>query len=170
MLKSKFIHSQNGMASIEVIPVLLVFVILFNFALGFFGVIHSGILNSIAARNYAFETFRNRANLNYLRDTELDDSSSKITYSNNGNRFHGIVSENRKSSEHWPVTNRPIRFTDVRSGQEDPKGTSASTHQNARKIASNQKVSEISSIDEGVNPVWIRTLYGICINLKCGDQ
>lgn len=169
MLITRFPLNQKGMATIEVIPVLMIFILLFNFTLGFFGVIHTGILNSIAARNYAFETFRNRATLNYLRDIDLDSGTDQIVYKVGGNRFHGIVSETRKASEDWPVTIRPIRFTDVRSGVEELKGKNNSAHQATRKIASNSKVSEISAVDEGVNPVWIRSLYGICINVKCGD-
>lgn len=50
------INNEKGMAVLEMIPILVVFVLFINFSLGFFGAIHSGILNSIASRNYAFET------------------------------------------------------------------------------------------------------------------
>ena len=67
------LSNQKGMAVFEIVPLLVLFVLLLNFVFGFFGIIHSGILNSIAARNYAFETFRNRTSLNYIRDESTSD-------------------------------------------------------------------------------------------------
>ena len=94
MLKTKALRNQKGTAMVEVVPLLVIFVLLINFSLGFFGVIHAGILNSIAARNYAFETFRNRAVLNYLRDIA---DSDDVTYRREGFRFHGIKIEGTRS-------------------------------------------------------------------------
>lgn len=176
MLKQIRRQTQNekGIATIELIPVILLFAMLFNFTLGFFGVIHSGILNSIAARNYTFETFRNRANLYYLRDIDpapgiRDSNYTKVNY-----RFHGIITEGRgeERQNYWPVTRRPIRFTDIKNGVEEV-GTSADHRDLVRQIADNGKVSDVftgRTPDEGrsgVSPVWIQVLYGICITAKC---
>ncbi len=169
------IRNEKGNASIELVPVLLLFAMLFNFTLGFFGIIHSGILNSIASRNYAFETFRNRPNLTYLRDidsgrgleTELRARYTKFYY-----RFHGIISEANGGLQNWIATKRPIRFTDINNN--DNNISNQSEHETlVRNIQSNSKTSDIFSGKQaeegrsGVNPVWIQTLYGICLNAQC---
>jgi hypothetical protein len=161
MLKSNALKNQNGTAMVEVVPLLVIFVLLINFALGFFGVIHAGILNSIAARNYAFETFRNRAVLNYLRDIS---DSDDVTYRREGFRFHGIKKEGVRGSE-WVATTRPIKFTDTNQ-LDDPLGSQSDHNQGLRRIAEGQRVSD-AGLEDGVNPVWVRTMYGICLNAKC---
>ncbi|MFN7727830.1 MAG: hypothetical protein ACK5P7_01600 [Bdellovibrio sp.] len=168
------LSSQRGIATIELVPVILMFAMMFNFTLGFFGVIHSGILNSIAARNYTFETFRNRANLNYLRDIDPTSDTMKSNYSKVQYRFHGIITEGRgeELQDKWPVTRRPIKFTDLKNGVENV-GSSSDHKQLVRQVADTGKVSDIftgKTPDEGrsgVSPVWIQVLYGICLNSKC---
>lgn len=170
--KSKL--SQKGISTIELIPVLLLFAMLFNFTLGFFGVIHSGILNSIAARNYAFETFRNRANLYYLRDINPNSATLNSNYTKVNFRFHGIITEGRgqEVQSYWPVTRRPIKFTDIHEGVE-PVGNSNDHKTLVRQVADTGKVSDIFTGKKpddgksGVSPVWIQVLYGICMNAKC---
>lgn len=179
MLKKKFrLPNEKGLATIELIPVLLLFALMFNFSLGFFGVIHSGILNSIAARNYAFETFRNRANLNYLRDIIGESASADqilaANYTKVNHRFHGIITEGRDESrlEEWPVTRRPIKFTDINTGV-DAVGTSEEHKNLVRQITDPGKVSDIftgrgpDDGRSGVSPVWIQVIYGMCLTPKC---
>lgn len=179
MLKTsrrRSLRREEGMASIEMVPLLLLFAMLFNFTLGFFGVIHSGILNSIAARNYAFETFRNRASLVYLRD-EPKSATEEIEsrYTKMGYRFHGIISENNKGSQSWIPTKRTIRFTDA-AGLDETLGDGGEHTTLVRNIQSVGKVSDTftgKTADEGksgVNPVWIQTLYGICLNSTCSPM
>ena len=57
-----------GTALLETIPLLVIFVILLGFAMGLFGIVHTAVLHSIAARTYSFESFRNRTNLQYFRE------------------------------------------------------------------------------------------------------
>jgi hypothetical protein len=157
--------NQKGIAVFEIIPILAVFILLLNFAIGFFGVIHSGILNSISSRNYAFETFRNRANLNYLRD--IADSDNTFTYSKAGYRYHGTVSEtNRGSGVNWTATKRNIKFTESRN----PAGSndSSSHNTNVLKIAAGGRASDVIG-EEEFESVWVRSVYGICLNPKCGE-
>lgn len=176
MLKRRVLRNERGIASVEMIPVLVLFVMLLNYTLGFFGVIHSGILNSIAGRNYAFETFRNRPNLNYLRD-QADAFEPRAYYNKYGYRFHGIISEySGASRDDWFATRRPIKFTDHLkyrgpSGEEQAKDRD---HESlVRQIQGTGKVSDIftgESPDDGqsgMNPVWIQTLYGICMTATC---
>jgi hypothetical protein len=163
---------HSGIATIEMIPILVLFVILFNYALGFFGVIHSGIINSIAARNYAFETFRNRADLTYLRDTFRDGQERTVNYKRDNFRFHGIIQEDLGNVREWFATQRPIKFTDVNDGIPQPLGEVGDRFL-VRELDDRSPVSNIftgRTPDEGrsgVNPVWIQTLYGICLNSRC---
>jgi hypothetical protein len=167
-------HADAGMASVEIVPIILLFAMLFNFTLGFFGVIHSGILNSIAARNYAFETFRNRTSLVYLRDDGLTSASNEVDarYTKTGFRFHGIISETNNGAQAWIATQRPIKFTDA-GGLDEPLGDKGDHTALVRTVQSVGKVSDTftgKTAEEGkagVNPVWIQTLYGICLNSTC---
>jgi hypothetical protein len=160
--------SQHGISTVELIPVLLVFVILFNFSLGFFGVIHSGILNSIAARNYAFETFRNRSNLNRLRD-DTQGVFTEIAYNKDGFRYHSILVEGApvpsSGNPEWYVTTRPIKFTDQNQGVADD--TEVQDHSRVQEITDPGKAKDVYYDGKGIGSVWIKTAYGICLNRRC---
>ena len=164
MLKAvESLKNQRGNAMIEIVPVLAIFILLVNFSLGFFGLIHSGILGSIAARNYAFETFRNRADLHYLRDTSGTDID--FTYSRAGLRYHAIRSETTRTTEGFEASRRPIRFSEIR-GVADESGL-GEHNLKVKGITEGERASE-KGIDEGVNPAWVRTAYGICLTATCG--
>jgi hypothetical protein len=162
-IKKNPLNNEKGISMIEVIPIIAVFVLLLNFSIGFFGVIHSGILSSIAARNYAFETFQFRSNLNYFRDNS---DSTYFTYYSIGYRYHANISESH-TEDYYMAAVRPIKFTDVK-GVNDPAGN-AEEH---RKLASIQegKLASDVGVSEGVSPVWIKTLYGMCMTATCGTQ
>lgn len=169
MLDSRtFKKTERGMAVIEMIPIMIVIVLLVNFSIGFFGIVHTGVLNSIAARNYIFETLKNRSNVEYHRN-------NKLNYKSSGNRFSGIVSENASGSDNWVPTARRLSWVEFFGGKSqsgeslnrEPASGQASTH--------NQKILGLA--DSGVRNdsvevynVWIRTLYGICMDSKCGDN
>lgn len=169
------LKSQKGLSTIEMIPLLLIFALLFNFTLGFFGVIHTGVLQSIAARNYAFETFRNRADLTYLRDTAgtaLRVVQWNSTFKKEGFRIHGVESEGSDGEGNFYVARRPIKFASVKDGLGN-QGSDDEHRQPVRSIAEDQKASEVFSGKtpedgkSGLDPVWIQVLYGICMNAKC---
>jgi hypothetical protein len=160
--------NQKGMAAIEMIPILILFILLFNFTLGFFGIVHSGILKSMAARNYAFETFRNRANLNYIRD----EGGSDLHYANLGYRYHSAIGEGKNPQGTWIASTRPLKFTDVNSGGSEPLATESDHNQKVRAYNDGDPFSQFTqktraSADVGVDPVWIMTSYGICLSAKC---
>ncbi len=176
MLKRSVLRNENGNAMIEIVPILTIFILLVNFSLGFFGLIHSGILNSIAARNYTFETFRNKADLTYLRDI-TDDSSQpdfqpqdnlKFTYKKSGQRFHATKNEYDMDGggEKFYATRRPIKFSDIREVEGANAGNRAH-HMRVKNITEGQRASE-SGIEDESGQVWVRTAYGICIKASCG--
>jgi hypothetical protein len=164
MLKKPFsLKNDKGMAALEMIPILLVIVLFVNFSIGFFGVIHSGILNSIAARNYAFETFRNRSNLTYFR---INPNAEIVHYARTQLRLHGTISEqgveSGGGSSRWIATTRVIDFMNFDKRVEltgDP-----GTHNNKTREVPVGRNTAIA-----VNPVWIKTMYGICLTAACGS-
>jgi hypothetical protein len=162
MLKQKSkssLRNNKGMAAIEMIPLLLIIMLFLNFSLGFFGAIHSGILNSIAARNYTFETFRNRANLVYLKNTNPDDVKNE--FSNVGMRIHGTTTDKNPDLK-WVATARNIDFITGDKALEIT-GNEADTHKKTREVPAGRNTTV------GVNPIWIKTTYGICLNAACGS-
>lgn len=157
----KPLKNQKGMAIIELIPIMIIILLLFNFSLGFFGVIHTGILNSMAARNYAFETFRHRSNLTYMREGVK--GGDIVSYKNEGMRLHATVSENKKTDDLFVATPRPIDFL----GNYGLSAGSAEIHNNG---IYNVVDGKRYTAGGGVAPVWVRPQYGICLNAKCGRK
>ena len=150
---------------IETIPLLIVFVVVMTFTMGAFGIIHTGILNSIAARNYAFETMRGRSNIVYWRDTIEDEGYS--FYSKIGFRLHGIQSEatsgNNVSIGNFEAVERPMQIG-------FPNNIEGRTEERHLQIHNDVSVSTgRQNTKFSVNPVWVKIEYGICVNAKCGD-
>lgn len=187
--KNKFKKSEKGMAVLEAIPVLFMMVLVFNFSLGFFGAIHSGILNSIASYNYTLETFRFRSNLIYFRP-----GGDTTNYLKSHSRVHGTVqdgtaasADNKIEDKKWPATLRGITFNYDSENQarnlatiQDGKGLKTVTNESGVdrlfKLAPTQGniwyVKAKSVPQAGEQPVqtarvWIKTVYGICLNAEC---
>lgn len=154
------IKNEKGMAIMELIPIMIIVVLLFNFSLGFFGAIHTGILNQMAARNYAYETFRNRANLVYFRDGA--EKGEHTYYGEVGLRFHATTTENTKGiKDVFLATARPIDFM----ADMDKVGSNQIHTKQIYSVKDGKRFTDNS----GVNPLWVRPQYGICIDTKCGD-
>jgi hypothetical protein len=174
MLKVKKLNN-SGFAALEVVVIFAVIMILFNFGLGFFGVIHTGILKSIAARNYAFETYRFKSNLDFFwREGTATNRISKFRLF--GNRFHGVTSE-FSGDDDWIATARPISFVSTFGGTDkDGNDLSRAPAEDGNSKLHNETIFKIK--DDGTPlledreqylayPVWIRPVYGICINATC---
>jgi hypothetical protein len=151
------LRNEHGMAIMELIPIMIIIVILVNYSLGFFGAIHTGILNSIAARNYAFSTFNHRANLMYFRDTT---GSSTIHFAKVGSRLHATVSENSPdNATQFFAASRPIDFLEKAEAEGSPE-------------VHNKKIYDVidgkRNETNGVSPIWVRPQYGICLDSVCG--
>ena len=155
------IHSEKGMATIETVALLVIFVMLIGYTFGAFGIIHTGILNSIAARTYAFETMRNRSNVTYFRDIPGGDNHH---FARIGARIHTIKSESDTTSPNFPATERAMQMGlggTASLGRDD-----ATIHmQKIPNLVPGRRNTQVE-----VNPVWIMTQYGICINAKCGGN
>jgi Tfp pilus assembly protein PilV len=158
--KNSRLKNQQGTAMVETLPLLIIFVIMLAFGLGFFSVVHTAIMNSMAARAYAFETFRNRADLNIHR--ENDASNPATYYSLYGARFHAINSEN--------LGNQQGQFASVRNIQfgvtpQQTSGNVTDHNTNIYTIGSRNRKGGVET-----SPAWVMVGYGICINAQCGDQ
>jgi len=156
------LQNEKGMAVFEMIPIIIIIILMMNFSLGFFGAIHTGILNSIACRNYAFETFRHRADLVYFRNVSNGDNSDYHLY---GQRVHGTISENPSTGRNWWASTRTIDFF---AFSNRPDIIENSTVGHSTKLNSLNEATRFDNTD-GVNPIWIQTRYGICLTAACGS-
>lgn len=160
---------QKGMASIEALLAIPLFVALVAFSLGFFGIVHTGIVNSIAARTYAFDTFENRTYLIYHRGSAGVGGSTPSSHRAKGYRLHAIVSENPGDQQEWIVTQRYLAFA------RDPDPTNSELNvarDSGHKAIQEERFGE-NILDRGgsrprFNPVWVKAAYGICLDVQCG--
>ena len=159
----KPVKNSKGFAVFEMIPIILVIILMLNFSLGFFGAIHTGILNSIAARNYAFETFRNRADLNYLSGINVNTGAS-YSYHKLGQRAHGIRNEDTSQEAEWLATSRLIDFFEG-ANRTEILGNTKEHQEGTQRIQVGVRNESIE-----VNPIWIKTAYGICLNASCSGS
>lgn len=159
---SKFIQDEGGMATVEALPLLIVFVVFFAYSLGSFGLIHTGVLNSIAARSYAFEIFRHRTNLTYLRGNNID--PTRVYYNKKGNRIHVVMSERGAADQNrFPATERRIAM-----GLDTDLSNRDSTTVHNEAVYSIQEGVQNATIE--ANPAWVMTQYGICLDAGCGGD
>lgn len=153
--------NQRGLATLETVPLLLIFVFLISYALGLFGVIHAGTLHAIGARTYAFETFRQRTDLNYFRENGSALNGSHINFASDGFRYHS-VRHPAGAQNRFQAPARRIAF--AFSGNSE--GNREAVHNEQVFVLSN------GSRNTGVkvSPAWIMMAHGICLNPKCGSQ
>ncbi len=172
--KSSFLKNKKGMAVLEIIPTLFVYMLLINFGLGFFGAIHAGILHNIAARNYSFEAMRHRPNLLYHRVYDPQNNFSKTGY-----RFGGIIFDRATEGDNkWIAPTRPIAFSAAFGGNDSTSGIDLSSRGPANEPnAATLHNGTVKNLNEdvrntnvAVSQIWIKSLYGICINSQCGDS
>lgn len=149
--------NQKGLAILETVPLIVIFVMLMSFGMGFFGIVHTAVLHSIAARTYAMETFRNRANLYYYRE-DGSGLERPFNFTNKGWRYHAVQHES-DPRDLFVATARQISL-----GSQSPAG-------DPNKETHNQQIYQIQQRNEkiSVNPAWIMVGYGICLNGQCGN-
>ena len=166
---AKSLKNKKGLAVLELLILIWVMFILLGATLGSWGLIHTGILNSISARNYSFFYFNNRSDLSYLRDFQLTGSfpgQLPDYYGNIEKRFAVIVSENSRDQD-ITATLRKVDFQNERTPKEDPKKLTQPEHQN---IFAGFKEEGGKATKKALPKAWIMVGYGICLTEKCGDQ
>lgn len=156
---TQILASNRGIALLETIPLIVIFVMLMSFGMGLFGVIHTAILHSIAARTYSFETFRQRANLYYFREDGSGlDASKSFNYTKKGWRYQAVQHENDQRSI-FVATIRPIAL-----GRAVATADNTETTNNVSIFSMQPRNDHLS-----VSPAWVMVGYGICLNAACGD-
>lgn len=154
--------NDRGMAMVETLPILVVFLVLLYFGLGFFGAVHTAVLNSIAARTYAFETFRNRTNLDYFRDRGVQ-GADQILYVNIGNRTHLISDEIDVLT--GDVSRLSATSRDLAIGRDVESANNSVLDHNQRIFEIGRRNRELE-----ISPIWVMVAYGICLDAECGDR
>lgn len=155
-------HNQKGMAILETVPMVLIFITLVGFTLGFYGVTQRMILASIAARSYGFELIRHRTNINYLRDVRDGGVHSyHLTKSRLFASRGSSGTTNDFVAEKMPISFPPRNPAGL--GSEDAHNTSA--YEDLSRGALQNKRNTKHLFDR----VWIKNSYGICIDSGCGE-
>lgn len=149
---------EAGFSLVETLPLIIVMSSLIGFLLGLWGMVHKNILGSIAARNYAFETFNHRSNLTYFNDNR----ASQHSYEQSGMRFHGYGDSENSGIQAFTT---PYRFPAQEQVNEPPD-----LHR--RRIWDQSIIPDAGEGQEdgGTKNPWILTGYGICLNTSCGDN
>ena len=145
--------SQRGFSMIELLPLLVVFILLINYAVGMWGAVHTGILHSIAARNYAFETFRNRPRLIMHRY----DSEGCLHNQGRHFRYHAIIDDNGFQGD-GPVV-ATARRTSM-TGTAAIVGDELDVHNSINEMEDRNRNKQVS-------PIWVKVGYGICLDVQC---
>ena len=142
------LKSQNGIAYVEMLPLLVLFVLLFGLSFGLWASIHRATLKSIAARHYSFEVLNNRTHYIYHRDTESA-NDYKAYYGENGLRFFANV---YKQSGRTPALKKETARLSL--FDEGVTKINPPSSKNSTRIP----------VGEQKNPIEIKTGYGICID------
>lgn len=152
------LKNNNGLASIEATVLIVLFVSMIYYTFGFFGVVHTGIIHNIHSRTYVFETFRHRTNLMYFRSNR---AGNPLHYYQTMSRLHGINTDAQLLPPNQVATERPIMM-----GMDlNEEGRQQSVHNRDvfDRVPAGGRNTSVS-----VNPVWIMTMYGICLSNQCG--
>lgn len=151
--RPQFTKGEGGMAVLEMIPVIVVVMVMLRYSYGYFGVIHSATVQSIAVRNYTFESFRHRSRLTYLREGSQTKYKDLV-------RIHGVQGEGAGTDNaYWIVGRRNIAFA---PNPENAVGSDNFQQRmnEQRNVIAGKRFSE----GDGVSDVWLAIRYGICID------
>ncbi len=157
---SKIKKQEKGLASIETVIMVFIFVALLGSTLGFYGITQKMILHSIASRAYGFEQIRNRTNITYLRDIQGGNSNSyhvtKLRYF--------TVKEPGGGNATFLAAKMDVDFRSVGSVGGSTANPEAHNTTAYGDISRNRR-NERHYFDK----VWIKVGHGICLTAECGD-
>ena len=170
----KSVKNSKGFAILEAIPVLLIVFTVGGAALGSWGLVHTAILNSIAARHNAFFILNQRSDITYRRDfgppeynLTPQSQENKFYYGKNQTRFFFIKSE-KPGSPNRAATTRFVNFLEPGSANYEDRGNFVD-QTGHNELGSGSKLRWRTKATHRVDPAWIMVGYGICLNMNCGS-
>ncbi len=179
-LKKLLTGNSKGFAVLESVPLLLVLMMLLGATLGSWGLVHTAILNSIAARHNAFFILNHRPDLHYRRDFGPHEypglspltADMRYYYGNNQSRFFFVKSEKNSSGRNRTATTRFVNFLNPQSKKEyypEEQGFLKSAQQHNLLVTQESQMPARKIATQRVDPAWIMVGYGICLNSTCGE-
>ena len=187
--KCKIKKKNRGVAIIEFFLFFFIFVFSLALLYGSWGVVHSGVLNSIGARAYAFYSIANRSDLSFYRD-DVDplagntptayfwDSDPK----KKDTRFFAVIKTEGQGdpldffarqikinlgSGSWKANN-PDGIWGGKKGRNSPYGGG---FQNPDKWLNDPRLQhDKRNIQEESTVVYLKQGYGICLDVNCGKN
>jgi hypothetical protein len=150
--KQKRLANEEGYAIFEAVTFLTAFLVFAVYVIDLFTAVHTGIVNSIAARTYAFESFQHRSNLSWLRqeDAGNNPSSTLVNFSFEHARFHSVVEETPSQDDSNIIS----------VGRTLTQASTDGNNNGATDQATNQKYKT-------TNVIKIKAGYGICLDSRC---
>lgn len=150
------LKEEKGFAAVEGVVFLLALVVMAVYAIDYYTAIQTGILGSIQARAYLFETLRHRPSADYLRY----DRSSDVRFSNaneNYERLHMVNDEDYPpdNTNQIPAVGRVITASDESFRNKGQLGAP-----NQLGFSENNKTSTL----------FIKSGYGICTDSQCPED
>ena len=144
-------NSESGFALMESVVFMMAFVILAAYCIDFFSIIHTGIVNSTAARTYLFETLQHRTTISWMRQADDGGNDQKNNFTNRHFRFHATADEDQpdKDDQGTHASGRVLTLA-ARSG--------------TKPSMSNPKLDSQNNQTTTIN---IKTGYGICLDSNC---
>ena len=180
--------NNRGLAMLEALPIIMLMFVLMGATLGSWGIVHTAILNSIAARNFTFFYFNNRSDLSYLRDFARPDGyglSNDITNKyfrkdgqgtndGMGKRFFYIWAE-KTPSDAKNVMPATLRRVDFRNLKNKPVNQGKVLFDGAHSTVDNIDPGKATKMEAGQTrykhrKAWIMVGYGICLDANCGGN
>ena len=144
--------NEKGFAMMETVVFMMGFVILAAYCIDFFSIVHTGILNSTAARTYLFETLQHRTNIAWFRQAD-EDTVPRFNFSKAHFRFHGTSDEDQPEDSNDGAHASGRRLTQATDESNMNDGSFFS--------------SGVDSQKNQTSTIQIKTGYGICLDAQC---
>jgi hypothetical protein len=148
---------EKGLAILETVPMIFIFMTLMGFTIGFYGISQKMILHSIASRAYGFEQMRHRANITYLRDVKDGNSNSyEVT------QLRYFTVREPASGTTFVAAKMGVNYLD--------RSPTAGANQDAHNTSAYEDiVRQRRNERHYFDSVWIKVGHGICLTSLCGE-
>ena len=143
--KTKRIQNEKGTALLESVVFLMAFLTLTAYIVDFFAAVHTGIVNSIHARTYLFETLQHRTDIGLLRQApESPANPDQQVPAFNFSRFHSVSEEFLNGAQNLHPSGR-----------------------NLTQVSESDRTSGNQNGSQSTSTIYVRTGYGICVDSRC---